>query len=45
MCQWLRTQLRSNEEKDVANAVAALMRFLRRDDFRPQFAAEDGLLL
>jgi len=45
MCQWLRTQLRSNDDKDVENAVAALMKFLKRDDFRPLFAGEDGLLL
>jgi len=45
MCQWFRTQLRSNDDKDVCNAVGALMKFLKRDEFRPLFAAEDGLLL
>jgi len=45
MCQWFRTQLRSNDDKDICNAVSALMKFLKRDEFRTLFAAEDGLLL
>jgi len=45
MCQWLRTQLRSADDRDVSNAVQALQKFLRKDDFRPIFSAEDGLLL
>ena len=45
MCGWLRTQLRSNDDRDISNAVFALMKFLRRDEFRPLFAQEDGLLL
>ena len=45
MCQWLRSQLRSGDEKEVANAVIALMKFLRKDEYRSTFATEDGLLL
>jgi V-type H+-transporting ATPase subunit H len=45
MCQWLRSQLKSNDERDISNTVFVLTKFLSRDEFRPLFIAEDGLLL
>jgi len=45
MCNWLREQLRKPDEKDVCNAISALQKLGRKDEFRQSFSAEDGLNL
>lgn len=45
MCTWLREQLRKPDEKDVCNAINALQKLGRKDEFRTWFAVEDGLSL
>jgi len=45
ICQWLREQLRKPDEKDIANAVSALQKFLIKDQFRFAFSNEDGINL
>jgi len=45
MCGWIREQLRKTTENDVCNAISALQKLGRRDEFRQWFALEDGLNL
>jgi len=45
MCTWVREQLRKPDEKDICNAISALQKLGRKDEFRDMFAAEDGLNL
>jgi len=45
MCNWLRAQLRKTDEKDVCNAISALQKLGRKDEFREFFAADKGLNL
>ncbi|PRP84683.1 hypothetical protein PROFUN_07933 [Planoprotostelium fungivorum] len=42
-CNWLRDNLKKNDEKEVNNAVAASMKFLNNEKYRSIFAAEDTL--
>jgi len=42
-CNWLRDNLKKNDEKEVNNAVAASMKFLSNERYRSVFSAEDTL--
>eukprot|EP01114_Cavostelium_apophysatum_P023162 TRINITY_DN863_c0_g1_i1.p1 TRINITY_DN863_c0_g1~~TRINITY_DN863_c0_g1_i1.p1 ORF type:complete len:459 (-),score=149.73 TRINITY_DN863_c0_g1_i1:15-1391(-) len=45
MCGWLTEQFRKPDEKDICNAIAALQKLGRKNQFREAFAAQDGLKL
>lgn len=45
MCNWVRDNLRKSDEKDVCNAISALQKLARKDEFRTAFATDEGLNL
>jgi len=42
---WLRQQLRTGEDKSVGNAISALQKLGKKEEFRAYFSSEDGLNL
>ena len=43
MSDWIRNQLSSTDEKDICNAIYALQKLLRKDEFRVMFATREAL--